>query len=185
MALLKSATIRPNAIKYKISTFWKYFFKIIWVLWIFFHLLYLLWNQTETCHSVYSAELTGKSVCVTADDNHVFILLLHVSIICNETLYVRQGTTSSRDGITYDNVNLLSWQLGEKICAILPVFHSLTGSNFTKLFFGRSKINSFKKLLSKPESMDSMSSMDTDLKLCLILETDLIQSPETRKITWR
>ena len=65
--------------------------------------------EIKTKHvSVYFAELTGKSVCVTADDNHVFILLLHVSIICNETLYVRQGTTSSRDGITYDNVNLLS-----------------------------------------------------------------------------
>ena len=41
--------------------------------------------------------------------------------------------------------------IGEKTCVILPVFHSLTGSDFTKPFFGRSKTNSFKKLLSKPE----------------------------------
>ena len=97
-----------------------------------------------------------------ADDTDVFIILLHVSINCNETLYFRQGTTSSRDNITYHNVTSLSNQLEEKICAILPAFHSVTGSDFTKPFFGRSKINSFKKLLSKPESMDLMSSMNTD-----------------------
>ena len=97
-----------------------------------------------------------------ADDTDVFTLLLHVSISCNEALYFRQGTTSSRDGITYHNITLLSSQLGEKICAILPAFHSLTGSDFTKPFFGRSKMNSFKKLLSKPESINLMSSMNTD-----------------------
>ena len=47
-------------------------------------------------------------------------------------------------------------------CAILPEFHSLTGFDFTKPFFGKSKINSFEKLLVKPESMDLMSSMNTD-----------------------
>ena len=97
-----------------------------------------------------------------ADDTDVFILLLHVSINCNETLYFRQGITSSGDGITYHNVTSLSSQLGEKICAILPAFHSLTSSDFMKPFFRRSKINSFKKLLSKPESINLMSSMNTD-----------------------
>ena len=89
------------------------------------------------CHSVYAAKLTGKTVCVVADDTDVFILLLHVSINCNETPHFREGTKSSRDGITYHNVTSLSSQLGEKICAILPAFHSLTGSDFTKPFFGR------------------------------------------------
>ena len=97
-----------------------------------------------------------------ADDTDAFILLLHVSINCNEALYFRQGTTSSRDGITYHNVTSLSSHLGEKICAILPAFYSLTGSDFTKTFFRRSKINSFKKLLSKPESINLMSSMSAD-----------------------
>ena len=44
---------------------------------------------------------------------------------------------------------------------MLPAFHSLTGSDFTKPFFERSKISSFKKL-SKLESMDLMSSMNAD-----------------------
>ena len=97
-----------------------------------------------------------------ADDTGVFILLLHVSVNCNEALYFRQGTTSSRDGITYHNVTSLSSHLGEKICAILPAFYSLPGSDFTKPFFGRSKTNSFKELLSKPESINLMSSMSAD-----------------------
>ena len=45
------------------------------------------------------------------------------------------------------------------------MIHLLTSSDFTKQFFGRSKINSFKKLLSSmaiPASMDLMSSMNTD-----------------------
>ena len=52
--------------------------------------------------------------------------------------------------------------IGGKICALLPAFHSRTGSDFTKPFFGRSKINSFKKLLLKPESIDLKSFMNTD-----------------------
>ena len=78
------------------------------------------------------------------DDTDVFILLLHVSVHCIETLYFHQGTTSSRDGITYHNATSLSSQLGEKICAILPTFHSLTSSDFTKAFFGRSKSTALK-----------------------------------------
>ena len=115
-------------------------------------------------YRAYAAKLTGKSVCVVADDTDLFIPLLHVSINCNETLYFRQGTTTSRDSITYHNVTLLSSHLEEKIWAILPAFHSLTGSDFTKPFFGRSKINSFKKLLSKPESNESMKTDHADIE---------------------
>ena len=114
------------------------------------------------CHSVYAAKLTEKLACVVANDTDVFILLLHVSINCNETLYFRQRTTSSRDVTTYDNVTSLSSQLGEKICAILPVFHWLTSSDFKKPFFGRSKINTALKKWYSNQSMDLMSSMNTD-----------------------
>ena len=121
-----------------------------------------------------------------ADDTDVFILLLHVSVSCNEILYFRQGTTSSRDGITY-HVTLLSSQLREKKCAILPAFHSLTGSDFMKLFFGRLKINSFKKLLSKPESINLMSSMNTDYgdieKVTYFVLHIIYNCPKQEKIT--
>ena len=53
----------------------------------------------------------------------------------------------------------------EKIGAILPAFHSLTGFDFMKPFYGRSELNSFKKLLPKPESMDLMPSMNDIEKL--------------------
>ena len=38
----------------------------------------------------------------------------------------------------------------------------LTGSDFTQMFFGKSKINNLKKLSSKAESMDLISSINTD-----------------------
>ena len=140
--LLKSVTIKPSVMKCKNSTYFLIFYicfdiKLKQTYFIIAYHFYRL-----ACHSVYAPKLTGKSVCVVADDTDVFILLLHVSISCNETLYFRQGTTSSRDGITFHNVTSLSSQLGEKICDILPAFHSLTGSNFTKPFFGRSNADS-------------------------------------------
>ena len=132
-------------------------------------------------YRAYAAKLTGKSVCVVADDTDLFIPLLHVSINCNETLYFRQGTTSSRDSITYHNVTSLSSQLEEKICAILPAFHSVTGSDFTKPFFGRSKINSFKKLLSKPESNESMNTDHVDMEKVMYFVLHVIYNRPKRE----
>ena len=132
-------------------------------------------------YRAYAAKLTGKSVCVVADDTDLFIPLLHVSINCNETLYFRQGTTSSRDNITYHNVTSLSNQLEEKICAILPAFHSVTGSDFTKPFFGRSKINSFKKLLSKPESNESMNTDHVDMEKVMYFVLHVIYNRPKRE----
>ena len=132
-------------------------------------------------YRAYAAKLTGKSVYVVADDTDLFIPLLHVSINCNETLYFRQGTTSSRDSITYHNVTSLSSQLEEKICAILPAFHSVTGSDFTKPFFGRSKINSFKKLLSKPESNESMNTDHVDMEKVMYFVLHVIYNRPKRE----
>ena len=140
------------------------------------------------CHGVYAAKFTAKSVCVVADDTDVFILLLHVSINCSETLYFRQGTASSRDDRTY-HVTSLSSQLGEKICAIIPAFHSLTDSDFTKPFLKKKKINNFKKLVSKPQRMDLMPSMNTDHldieKVTYFVLHVIYNRPKTRTITWR
>ena len=114
------------------------------------------------CHSIFAANSTGEPVCVVADDTDVFILLLYLSVNCLVTLYFRQGTSSSRGGITYHNVTALGNHLGENICAVLPAFHALTGSDFTKTFFKRSKVNSFKRLLSKPINAGLLLSMNTD-----------------------
>ena len=137
-----------------VNLFRSFIFLLNFIITYYFYML--------ACHSVHAATLLGKWVCVVANDTNVFILLLQVWVNCNEVMYFRQGTTSSRDGITFHNVTSLSSQLGKKICTVLPVFHSLTSSDFTKPFFGRFKINSVKKLLSKRECMDLMSSMNND-----------------------
>lgn len=66
-----------------------------------------------------------------------------------------------RDSVTYHNIIALSSHLREKICALFLAFYELTGSDFTKAFRGRSKRNSFKKLLSKPENVDLISSLNS------------------------
>ena len=42
-------------------------------------------------------------------------------------------------------------QLSHKICNILPVMHILIGCNYIDLFYGKSKIHTFKKMFLKPE----------------------------------
>ena len=51
--------------------------------------------------------------------------------------------------------------MGDRICNILPSFHALTGSDFTKTFFRRSKIQSFKKLIAHPENADLLVSLNS------------------------
>ena len=68
-------------------------------------------------HVQYESNL-GRTVCVVADDSDVFILLLFTASQCQSTLYFRQGTNKSKDGITYHNVSVLANFLGEDICKI-------------------------------------------------------------------
>ena len=66
-------------------------------------------------HAKCSAD-SGDSVCVVADDTDVYILVLFISNQANGTIYFRQGTSSSKQGITYHNVTALAYKLGNDIC---------------------------------------------------------------------
>ena len=105
---------------------------------------------------------SGDSVCVVADDTDVYILLLFISNQANGTIYFRQGTSSSKQGITYNNVTALANELGNDICNVLPAFHALTGPDFTRTFYRRSKIQSFKKLMKTPSKADLLRSLQTE-----------------------
>ena len=77
-------------------------------------------------------------------------------------LYFRQGTSSSKAGIIYHNVSAAASEFGESLCKILSSFHALTGSDFTKTFYRRSKIQSFKKMLTQPLAINLLSSLVTE-----------------------
>ena len=81
-------------------------------------------------------------------------------------LYFRQGTSSSKAGITYHNVSAAASEFGVSICKILPFFHALTGSDFSKTFYRRSKIQSFKKMLNQPSAINLLSSLATVKSRC-------------------
>lgn len=121
--------------------------------------LILLVSYRLASHCIYAAESTSKPVCIVAEDTDVYILLLHFSSLTKEKIYFRQGTKSSKAGITYHNVTVLAETLGLDICNILPAFHALTGSDYTNPFFRRSKIRSFKKLLKLPDKCALLTSM--------------------------
>ena len=104
-------------------------------------------------HEKCSAD-SGDSICVVADDTDVYILLLFISNQANGTIYFQQGTSSSKQGITCYNVTPLVNELGNNICNVLPAFHALTCSDFTRTFYRRSKIWSFKILMKTPSKAD-------------------------------
>lgn len=65
---------------------------------------------------------------------------IHISTSYGVTLHFRQDTESSKQDIIYHNVAALGKKLGDQICNILLSFPTPTGSNLTRTFFRRSKI---------------------------------------------
>ena len=66
-------------------------------------------NHTEADHRialhVMYASSNGDKTCAVADETDVYILLLYVTNRCNGQVYMRQGTTDSKDGILYHDVH--------------------------------------------------------------------------------
>ena len=94
------------------------------------------------CHAKYASDNDNNensSITIVADDTDIYILLIRITFYHRSILYFHQGTSSSKAGITYHNVSAAASEFGESICKILPSFHALTGSDFTKTFYRRSK----------------------------------------------
>ena len=87
--------------------------------------------------------------------------MIRIACYCRSILYFRQNTSSSKAGIIYHNVSAAASEFGESICKILPYFHVLTGSDFSKTFYRHSKIQSFKKMLTQPTAINLLSSLAT------------------------
>ena len=129
-------------------------------------------NQLEADPRIASHEIfalsADEAVCVVADDTHIYIyiyiyiLLLYVSHYCGGKLYFRQGTGTSKDGITYHDVKSLANHLGENVCKIMPAFHALTGCDYTAPFYGRSKYTIFKKMQKDRNAEIMLSSLNTE-----------------------
>ena len=119
-------------------------------------------DQKLQMHAVSPSQLHKRPICVIADDTDVFILLLFVAQHFENAVFFRQGKSSDTDGITYHNTNSVSDYIGAEMCEILPCFHALTGSDYTNPFFGRTKIQSFKRMVTAPSLVSLLSSMKTE-----------------------
>ena len=98
---------------------------------------------------------------MVADDTDILVLLLFISSSCTTELYIRHGVRTSKNGIQYHDVISLSNRLGPRICKILPAFHALTGCDYTRPFFGRTKYGTFKKMLTSPKCADLLITLTT------------------------
>lgn len=117
-------------------------------------------DQRLVSHLIFASR-EFKTVCVVADDTDVYVICLFAAKYCNGYIYFRQGTTNSKDGITYHDITAFAIQLGQSLCDVLPFFHVLTGSDYTYPFHRRTKVQAFKKMCSKPQSMNLLQSLGT------------------------
>ena len=123
-------------------------------------------------HTHFASDQHGNA-CIVADDSDILVLLLYISRRCCCQIYFREGAHSSKNGILYHNVSLLSQHLGPSICDILPAFHALTGCDYTNQFYGRSEYGSFKIMQRKKEMINKLSSLDQEQKLLLEIRVTL------------
>ena len=102
-------------------------------------------GQKIPMHTVYVRPKKNDTVCVVANDTDIYLNLINISRHIRSYLYFRQEKT-----ISY--IHAIAVHLDKEICQILPCFYTLTGSDFTNPFFGRSKIKAFKKMLETAKS---------------------------------
>ena len=102
-------------------------------------------GQKIPMHTNYVGRENNDTVCVVADDTDIYLSLISISHHIRSHLYFCQRKTNDKDGVNYHDIHAITDHLGEEICQILPCFHTLTGSDLTRPFFGSSKINFFKK----------------------------------------
>ena len=112
-------------------------------------------------HVIYESSQSQSGICVVADDTDILVLLLFISPRCATELYIRHGVRNSKNGIQYHDVISLSNCLGPRICKVLPAFHALTGCDYTRPFFGRTKYGTFKKMLKSPKCADLLLTLTT------------------------
>ena len=103
-------------------------------------------------HAVYVGRENNDAVCIVANDTDIYLSLINIPHHVHSHLYFRQGKTKDKDGVNYHDICAIAVHLGKEICQILPCFHTLTGSDFTNLFFSRSKIKAVKKMLETSKS---------------------------------
>ena len=106
-------------------------------------------DQKIPMHVVFGGRSAEENICAVADDSDIYLSLLQISSQVASNLYFRQGKAKDKNGIEYHDVHSLARYLGQEVCTILLPFHSLTGTDFTNPFFGRTKVTAFKKLLQK------------------------------------
>ena len=113
-------------------------------------------------HAKYASDNDNEnsSITIVVDDTDIYICLIRIACYCRSILYFLQGTSSGKAGITY-HVSAAASEFGESECKILPSFHALTGSDFTKTFNCRSKIQNFKKMLTQPSAINLLFSLAT------------------------
>ena len=119
------------------------------------------------------------------DDTEIYILLCSIAYYCQSVLHFRQGTSSTKTGITYHSVSALASELGEVICEVLPSLMLSLGLIPQVLFIVAQKYKASKKMLSQPLTTKLISSISskraiiaqvTDLFLHVVYNRPKIES---------
>ena len=88
-------------------------------------------EQKLPMQAVYVGWDNSNTVCVVANDTHIYLRLMNISHYIHSDLYFEQWKTKDKDEVSYRDIHVMAVQL-----------ENLT-LDFTNPFFGCSKIKSF------------------------------------------
>ena len=114
--------------------------------------------DTKIClHSLFRDNARGDIVIRASDTDIVVILLYHChKYECN--LWMDVGT-AAKNNRRYISLTEICSMLGSSLCAALPGFHALTGSDYTSSFVRKGKVRPFKNLQNQTATQNACAMM--------------------------
>ena len=106
----------------------------------------------------YLASISKNNVIACATDTDILLLLVFAFALVKPRITWRMRISTDR----YICIRSISIHYGDKVCAILPAFHSLTGCDTTSCPFGVRKKEPFKKIL-KAKKGDILQELGTSI----------------------
>ena len=87
---------------------------------------------------------------------------VYIFLHCSGKLHFRQAVGSSKDGVTYHDVTSLTSDLGESLCNLMPVFHTINGRDYGSSFLSNSKFTAFDKMSKQQNEKSLFTSLGTE-----------------------
>ena len=99
-----------------------------------------------------------QNIVVRASDTDIAVILIHHAAGFKSKLWMELGT-SSNNSRRYISITNVAHTLGQLMCAALPAFHALTGTDYTPAMHRRGKVRPLKALEKNKKAQKSLAAL--------------------------